>query len=155
MNLHQYAKNQFIPSFHSCDTANSRVPWPDWPHPFLTMPIQKIFDQLLSYVNLYQYAKNQAISLICSRDMVDENILQSDWLRKFCPISQELEFSQIWNLFRNTANNIIFHYRTNLVKVNDKIFQHIQKILFLVHFCPIFPIFGADVFFLKIQLCCA
>ena len=83
------------------------------------MPIQKIFDQLLSYVNLYQYAKNQAISLICSRDMVDENILQSDWLRKFCPISQELEFSQIWNLFRNTANNIKFHYRTNLVKVND------------------------------------
>ena len=110
------------------------------------MPIQKIFDQLLSYVNLYQHAKNQAISLICSRDMVNENILQSDWLRKFCPISQELEFSQIWNLFRNTANKIKFHYRTNLVKVNDKNFQHIQKILFLVHFCPIFPIFGVSFF---------
>ena len=28
---------------------------------FLTMPTQKLFDQLLIYVNLYQHAKNQAI----------------------------------------------------------------------------------------------
>ena len=57
-------KNLFIPSIHSWDTANFRVLWPDWPHPFLAMPIQKFFDQLLIYVNLYQHAKNQAISLI-------------------------------------------------------------------------------------------
>ena len=43
----------------------------NWPNPFLAMPIQKFFDQLLIYVNLYQHAKNQAISLICSGDMVD------------------------------------------------------------------------------------
>ena len=72
LNLHQHAKNQFIPSIHSWDTANFRVPWPDWPHSFLTTPTQKIFDdQLLIYVNLYQHAKNQAISLICSGNMVD------------------------------------------------------------------------------------
>ena len=39
------------------------------------------------------------------------------------PISQEQNFSQIWYLFRNTANNIIFHYRTNSVKLNDQFFQ--------------------------------
>ena len=71
LNLHQHAKNQFIPSTHSWDTVNFRVLWPDWPHPFLVTPIQNFFDQLLIYVNLYQHAKNQAISLICSGDMVD------------------------------------------------------------------------------------
>ena len=45
---------------------------------------------------------------------------------------------------RNTANNINFHYRTNPVKINDKIFQYIQQTLFL----PIFPILGAKKFFL-------
>ena len=53
--------------------------------------------------------------------------MQSDWLRTFWPISQEPEFSQIWDLCRNTANNINFHYRTNSVKINDKIFQYFQK----------------------------
>ena len=39
---------------------------------------------------------------------------------------------------QNTANNINFHYRTNSVKINHKIFQYIEKTLFLVHF----PNFG-------------
>ena len=118
-------------------------------NPFLTMPIQKYFDQLLIYVNLYQHAKNQVISLICSGDMVDQKILQSDQLRTFWPISQEPEFSQIWDLCRNTTNNINFHYRTSSVKISYKIFQYIQKILFLAHFCPISPIFEAKIFFLE------
>ena len=66
------------------------------------------FNQLLIYVNLYQNAKKSAISLIYSRDMVDKKILQPDWLRTFLPISQEPKFSQIWDLNRNTANNINF-----------------------------------------------
>ena len=53
------------------------------------------------------------------------------------------------NLCRNTANNINFHYRTNSVKINDKIFQYIQKTLFLAHFWPIFPILWAKNFFLE------
>ena len=36
LNLYQYEKNHFIPSFYFWDTVNFRVPWPDWPHPFLT-----------------------------------------------------------------------------------------------------------------------
>ena len=85
------------------------------------MPTQKSFEQILVYVKLYQHAKNQAISLICSRDMVDKKILQSDWLKTFWPISQEQRFSQLWDLCRNTANNIYFHYRINSVKINDQI----------------------------------
>ena len=33
--------------------------------------------------------------------------------------------------------------------MNDKIFQYIQKTLFLAHFWPIFPIFWAKNFFLE------
>ena len=71
LNLHQHAKNKFIPSTQSWDRVNFRVLQPGWPHPSLTMPIPKFFDQLLIYVNLSQHVKNQAISLICSGDMVD------------------------------------------------------------------------------------
>ena len=47
-----------------------------------------------------------------------------DWLITFWSISQKPEFSPIWDLSRNTANNINFHYRTNSVKIDDKIFQY-------------------------------
>ena len=35
-----------------------------------------------------------------------------------------------------------FHYRTNLVTINDKIFQKIQKIMFLTHFGLFSQFFG-------------
>ena len=63
-----------------------------------------------------------------------------DWLRTFWPIPQEQTSSQIWDLCRNTANNINLHYRTDAVKINDQIIQCIQKTLFLDHFWSIFPI---------------
>ena len=44
---------QKISSFDQFIVEIQPVLWPDWPHPFLAMPIQKIFDQLLIYVNLY------------------------------------------------------------------------------------------------------
>ena len=40
-------------------------------------------------------------------------MLQPDWPRQFRPISQKQKISQIWDLCRNTAYNISFHYRTN------------------------------------------
>ena len=64
-------------------------------------------------------------------------------------IFQEPEFSQIWDFCKNKANNKKFHYRTNSVKINDKIFQYIQKILFLAHFCPFSQFWGAKNFFLE------
>ena len=64
VNLYQHAKNQFIPSVHSSDTVNFKVPSHDWPHPFLTMPTPKTFK--LIFMKLYQYAKNKLISLVNS-----------------------------------------------------------------------------------------
>ena len=60
--------------------------------------------------------------------------------RAFWPISQEQDFSHLEDLFRKTANNINFHYRTSLGKINDHSFLYIQKTLFLVYF----PNFGGQ-----------
>ena len=45
--------------------------WPDWSHPFLTMPNQNIFNQHLIFANLYQHAKDETVWLIYSREIVD------------------------------------------------------------------------------------
>ena len=64
--------------------------------------------------------------------------MHSDCLRTLWSISHEQKFSQIWDLCRNTANNIKFHHIKNSVKMNDWIFQWIEKNLvfgpILVHF---------------------
>ena len=70
-------------------------------------------------MNLQQYAKNQAFSSFYSRDIVDLKILQSDWSIAFWPISQEPDFSQVWDLCKNTANITKFLYRPNSEKSND------------------------------------
>ena len=77
--------------------------WPEWAHPFMTMPIPIFFDQLLISMNLYQHAKNQAFSWFRSRNIIYLKILQSDWPKTFWHISQE----------PSTAININFHYRPN------------------------------------------
>ena len=123
LNFYEHTKNQFIPIIFSLDTASFCVLKPELPHPFLTIPTPIFFNQLLVSINLYQYAKNQAFSSCCFRDMVDLKILQSDWLRTFWPISQEPDFSQVWDLCKHTVNNINFLYRPNSEKTNGKIFQ--------------------------------
>ena len=40
------------------------------------------------------------------------------WLAENISMSKEQKFSQIWDLCRNTTNNMNFHYRTNLANVN-------------------------------------
>ena len=69
-------------------------------------------------MNMYQHAKNQTFSSSCSRDIVDLRILQSDWSTAFWPISQEPDFSQVWDLCKNTTK-INFLYRANSEKIND------------------------------------
>ena len=71
-------KKQFIPSVHSTDTVKFRVQRPDWPHPFLTMSNQKIFNRPVIFVNLYQHAKKEVLSSIRSGEILDLKILQSD-----------------------------------------------------------------------------
>ena len=68
------------------------------------MPNQKLFNQLLIFGNLCEHAKNEALSSIFSREMLNLKISQSEWLGAFWPISQEKYFSQIEDLYRNTAN---------------------------------------------------
>ena len=96
--LYQHAKNQLVPSVLSRDTVNFRVQRPDWPHSFLTMPHQKLFNQLLIFVNLYQH---EAVSSICSGEMLDLKVLESEWLRAFWPIFLEQKFFQTEDLYRN------------------------------------------------------
>ena len=100
------------------------------------MPYQKIFNQLWILVNLYQHEKNE------TGEILDLTTTQSEWLRTFWTIPLEQHFSQIEDLYRNTENNINFHYRTNLGKINDRIFIQLQKTLLLACFWPISPIFG-------------
>ena len=61
--------------------------------------------------------------IIGSTDIVDFKILEPHWLVALWPISQGPDFSQIWNLRRNIANNTKFHYRSNSEKIGDYIFQ--------------------------------
>ena len=61
----------YIPSVHSSDTVNFRVPSPDWSHPFLTMLTSTMLNHLLNCVKLYQHAKNQLVLSIRFWDTVN------------------------------------------------------------------------------------
>ena len=74
--------------------------------------------------------KNISFFLKTSKSEVVKNFRKflfqnPDWLITFWSRSQKPEFSQIWDFSRNTANNINFHYRTNSLKIDDKLFQYI------------------------------
>ena len=97
-------------------------------------------------MNLQQHAKNQAFSSFCSSDKVNLKILQSDCLRAFWPRSQEPNFSQVWDLSQNTANNINFFLDQIQIKVMTKFSNKFKKTLILAHFWVIFPILGANFF---------
>ena len=61
--------NLSIPSVHSPNTINFRVPSPDWPDAFLTI---MIFDHNSTHfcVELYQHVKNQLVPSVLFRDTV-------------------------------------------------------------------------------------
>ena len=82
--------------------------------------------------------------------MVDLKILESVWLRAFWAISQEQEFSNVWDLCRNAGNNINSHYRPNSVQINDQFFNKLKN-LFLANFWPVFSVLGAINFFARNQ----
>ena len=92
-------------------------------------------------MNLYQHAKNYNFSSFCFRDIIDLKIIQYDWPGEFWPISQEPDFSQIWNFCKNRENNINFCYRPNFKKwlnfpINSK------KPIFWQIFGPFCPFLG-------------
>ena len=60
-------------SAHSYNTADFRVLWTTWPHPFLTTPTIKLLRQLLALLNLLQHAENQFIPSIHSWNAILES----------------------------------------------------------------------------------
>ena len=68
----EWKKKDFIPSVHFWFL------WSDWPHPFLTKPTQKSFDQFLSFVTMYQHEKNQFIPCVHSSDTVNFRVPPPD-----------------------------------------------------------------------------
>ena len=97
VNLYQHAKNQFISSVHSSDTVNFRVPWPDWPRPFLTMPTQKY--HFLLYVGFFQPAKNQPIPYVHSWDAVNFTVPKPDLPHQFFWLKFVLTKWLIWKSY--------------------------------------------------------
>ena len=139
LNFDQHTKNQIISLIPFWVTANFSILIPKWPHPFLTTPIKIFFNQLLIVLNLYP-AKKWGFFII-----LFQRFLQSDWLRAFWPVSQESDFSQVWDLCNNTANNKNFLYRTNSEKGVTKFSNKFKKTLFLVHFLHYWGIFFSKV----------
>ena len=112
----------FNPLILSWDTTSFSILVPEWWHPFFITPTPIFFNQQFNFHEFVSTYKNQSNSSFCSRD-TDWKILQSKWPSQFWPIPQELDFSQRWNLRRNIANNINFHYRPNSEKTHDRLFQ--------------------------------
>ena len=115
---------------------------PEWSYSVLTMHTQILFNQILlssicidmQKIKLFFLQRYRRYAYFSSTAIVHLKIMQSDWTRGFCLISQESNFSRIWDLCRNLANNINFHYRPNSDEINDYFFQYIFKILFLANF---------------------
>ena len=111
------------------------------------MSNEKIINQLILFENLYQHAKNVAVLSICSGQKAILKILQSDWLRTFWLIYQEKDFSQIWDLCRNTGNNRNFIIDKLRQKLMSEFFFQFKK----PYLWPILPIFGAKRVFQKMS----
>ena len=110
----------------------------------------KFFDQLLVHMNLYKHEKNR---------LFHGFVLEIWLIKKPCNLVGWEHFGP-YLMKKNShkhgictgTQQISFHYRTNSVKINDQIFQQIQKTLFLAYFWSIFPILGAKFFPQKICL---
>ena len=90
------------------ETANFRVLWPNWSHPFLTITTQKNFNQLLIFVNLYQHAKNQFIPSVHSSDTVNFKVPSHDWPHPFLTMPTPKTFKLIFmKLYQYAKNKLI------------------------------------------------
>ena len=128
--------------FDSRDRVNFRVPWQSWLHPFLTKPPQNFLINFYFMWIFCQYAKKSGYFVnLCYRYVWLKN--PAIWLAEnILDHIFRTTISQIRDLYRNTANKINFHYRTNSVKIKTPI---------LAHFHSIFsPIFGGNKMFLEI-----
>ena len=119
LNLHQYAKSQFMPSIYSWNTATFRVPWPDWPHLFWPCPT-KIFLKIFMWICINKQNIRRFYWFILEIWLTKKSCSLIGWY--FGPYLRNKNFPKIWDLHRNIANNINFHYRTNLVNIINQVF---------------------------------
>ena len=128
LDLGQHGKNLFIPLINSWDTANFRVLWPDWPHPFLNMFSQKKF---WSTFNLCEFVST------CKKTCYFIDLLRrSGWLK---------------NPSILLAENILAHISWTKLSPNMGFVQELFSIFFnFLHFSinlSFWTIFGAKKFF--------
>ena len=98
-------KKSVISSVHSSDTVSFRDPLPGWPHPFLTMPTQKISNCISICMNLYQHAKNQLIPSVHSSDTVNFIVQRPDWQHPFLTMRNQKIFNQLL-IFENSHQHV-------------------------------------------------
>ena len=139
------------------ETSNFIVPWPDWPHPSLTMPTQKNCDQLLIFVNLYQHAKNQFIPSVHSSDTVNFKVPSHDWPHPVLTMPTPKTFKLIFMKLYQYAKNKLIPLVDSILESSDQI-AHINMQHSLNSKNPIFSPFpqflGQKKFFHEIELLC-
>ena len=79
--------------------------------------------------------------------------ISEDWTSTFWPITLEPDFFQIWDWWWNISNNKSFHFRLFPRKTNDKIFQKIQKYIYIYILGPIWDSNLVKIAFLEKGLC--
>ena len=121
----------------SWDTINFRVPQSDWLHSIITMPSKRFFDQVLIYVNFINMQKIRLFHLeiwlikkscnLIGWEQFGSHLRNKNFPKYgICVWTQQImkqNFSEIWDLYMNTAQNENLHYSTNSVKINDQFFQ--------------------------------
>ena len=142
MNLYLHTKNQFISFISPWHTA-ILLSWAESAY-------CNIFQSTSTFYKYVSTCKKSGFSSFCSRDIVDLKILLSDWPRAFWFISQELEFSQIWNLCKNTALAQTFIIDQIKKKILVTKFSNKFKKLYFFHIFGLFSwFFGQKDFFKK------
>ena len=84
-----------------------------------------------------------------SRDMVDLKIWKSDWARVFWPLSQEQDFSQIWDLWKDISKNINFHFKPSSEELMTKFLNKFKKTYFWLIFGTFSPFLKENNIFKK------
>ena len=118
--MYQHAKNKFIPSVHSSDTVNFRVPSQDWLHAFLTMLTPKIFDDFLICVKLCQHGKDQLILFVHNRIEIQSILESTDQFTNQKNFDQPLIF--VNNLYKHAKNEAVSSFCSGEM-VDSKILQ--------------------------------
>ena len=103
-------KNQFIPSIHTSDTVNFRVPLHDRPYPILTIPTPKLFSHLSTCINLYRAKRsvNSISSFLRYGKFL--RVQRTDWPYQFLIMTNQKLFNQLLifaSLYQHAKNEVV------------------------------------------------